>query len=81
LGFGDLLDFGQNNSGFFFERILHQLVVAFGVFSGAMLELEIAKIIVNRIAAFKELVKLSAVRSKVGGVRVNVKDEEENGNG
>jgi len=46
-----------------------------------MLKLQIAKIIINRVAAFEELVEPSAMGSKVGSVRVNVEDEEEDGDG
>jgi len=81
LRFSDLIDFGQDKSGFIFERGLHQFVVTFGVLAGAMLELQIAKIIINRVAAFEELVELGAMRGEVGSVRVNVEDEEENGSG
>jgi hypothetical protein len=73
-----LLDFGQDYSSFLFERILHQLVVTFGVFSGAMFELEVAKIIVNRVATFKELIELGAMGREIGSVWVDVEDEEKN---
>ena len=81
LRFGDLLDFGEDNGGFIFERSLHELVITFGIFAGAMFELEVAKIVVNRIATFEELVELGAMRSKVGRVRLNVEDEKEDGGG
>ena len=79
MGLGDLLDFGQDQGSFVFERVFHQLVITFGIFTGAMFELEIAKIIVNHVATFKELVEFGAMRSEVGGVGVNVENEEEHG--
>ena len=77
LGFRDLLDFGEDKSGFIFEGSFHEFVVAFGIFSGAMFEFEVAKIVVDGIAALEELIELGAVRGEIGSVRLNVKDEEE----
>jgi hypothetical protein len=81
LRLGDLLDFGQNHSGLVFNSGFHQLVITFGIFAGAMLESEIAKIVINRITAFQELIEFGAMRGEVGGIRVDIEDEQKYGKG
>jgi hypothetical protein len=76
-----LLNFSENNSSFVFERGHHELVITFGIFAGTMFELQVAKIVVNRITAFKELIELGTVRSEIGSVWMNVEDEKEYGGG
>jgi hypothetical protein len=76
-----LLDLGENNGGFRFERSHHELVITFGIFAGAMFELKVAKIIINRVTAFEELIELGAMGREIRRVGVNVKDEEEDSGG
>ena len=54
---GDVLDFGEHQGGFGFESLLHLLVIFLGEFAGAVLELQIAQIIVNDVAALHELIE------------------------
>src|SRR5262249_35962258 len=76
LDFRDLIDLDQHHRQLVLERVLHRLVVAFRVFSGAMLEAQVAQIVVNRVTPLHELIELGAVRSEVRGVRLNEKNEE-----
>ncbi len=77
--FSNLFNFGEDHSCFVFERRHHEFVIAFGVFSGTVFEFKIAKIIINRIATFEELVELGAMGSEIGSVRLNAKDEKKDG--
>ena len=78
---GDAFDFGEDESGFGFERLLHLLEVGFGVLAGAVLEFEVTEVLVEGVASLEELVELGAVRGGVGGVGVDEENEDERGGG
>jgi hypothetical protein len=79
LGLGDLLDFRENEGGFVLERIPHCFVIAFRIFPSPVFELQVAQIVVDGIAPLKELVEFCPVRGKIGRIRLNVENEQEDG--
>ena len=74
--FGSRFNFGEHHGSLVFEIRFHALVVAFGIFSGAVLELEIAEVVIDDVTALQELIQLAAVRREVGSVRLDEKDEQ-----
>src|ERR1700681_104916 len=81
LRFGELLNFRKNEGGLVLQGDSHGFVIAFGIFSGAVFEFEVAQIVVDGVAALEELIELCTLRREVGSVRLNVKDEEEHRGG
>src|SRR6266852_4722857 len=81
LRFGDLIDLGEHQGSFVFQGIFHGFVVGFGIFSGAVFEFQVAEIFVDGVAAFKKLIENGAVWSKVGGIRLNVKNKQQHRGG
>jgi hypothetical protein len=79
LGFGNLLDFGEDESRLVFEGSFHEFVIAFGILAGAMLELQVPKIIIDRVATFEKLIELGAMWREIGSVGLDVEDEEKDG--
>src|SRR5579863_1627547 len=79
LRFRDGFNFGEDNGGFVFESRFHALVVPFGIFSSAVFELEIAKIVIDGVAALEKLIKLAAVRRKIGSIRLDEENEQKCG--
>src|SRR5262245_24280975 len=67
---GNLLDLHENESRLGFHRTLHFFKVLLREFPGAVFELQIAQILVNHVAAFKELVEPRTVRRFIPAHRI-----------
>src|ERR1700688_2220498 len=77
LRFGDLINFREDQRRFIFERYLHGFEIGFRIFSGAEFESQIAQIVVDTIAALEQLIELSAMRGQVGGIGLNIENENQ----
>src|SRR5947209_11807976 len=75
LAAGNVLYFGQNESGLSFERVFSFLVILLGEFSGAVLELQVAQVVVDGVAALKQLVQARAMWRGINRVGLNEKNE------
>jgi hypothetical protein len=60
-----LFDFRENNRRFVFERCLHGLKITFGVLSGPVFKAKVSQVVVNRVAAFQQLVQFRPVRGEI----------------
>src|SRR5579864_4838568 len=72
---GQVVHVGDDARRFDFENALHFLVVFLRKFTGAMLEAQIAYVLVNGVATLEELIEARAVRSKVGRFELDAEDE------
>src|SRR5205085_4092885 len=81
LRLGYLVDFCQHHGRIIFQGYLHSFEILFGIFPGAVLEAQIAKVIVNSIAALHQMIELGAMRSEIGSIRLNVENEKQRSDG
>src|SRR5271168_4425308 len=81
LRFRDLIDFGQNQRRVVFESIFHRFKITLRILSRAVLEAQVAQIVVNGVAALQQLVQFRAVWRQIRSIRLDEKNEQRRGQG
>src|SRR6185312_806838 len=59
-----------------FERLLRLFVIGVGKFPGAIFEAKVAKIVVNNIATFHQLIEFRAMSGDIRRLKADVENEE-----